>query len=91
LGKNIRLVNEIEVIAQEKGWTSSQIALAWLLKNEGLVAIPGTKSVKYLLENNDSINVKLTDEDMTRLRNVLNTFPVGGDRYPSSSMSLLDI
>jgi len=89
--KNVLLVNQVEVLAQEKGCTSSQIALAWLLKNEGVVTIPGTKSVKYLLENNDSVNVKLTDEDMTRLRNILNSFPVGGDRYPSQSMSLLGL
>jgi len=88
--KNVLLVNEVQKMAQEKGCTSSQIALAWLLKNEGLVTIPGTKSIKYLLENYETNNIQLTEEDHVRLRNILNTFPIEGERYPPQGMTFLE-
>jgi len=89
--KNLLLVNEIEKLAQQKGCKTSQIALAWLLhNNENLVTIPGTKSIKYLEENIESETVELTDQDNEKIREILNSFPVGGDRYAPEGMTSLD-
>jgi len=89
--KNMLLVNELNKIAQEKGCPISQIAIAWVLQNEGMVTIPGTKSVKYLLENLGSENVELTDEDNLKIREILKTFPVVGDRNTPEGMTKLDL
>jgi len=89
--RNMLLVKEVEKLAIEKGCTAAQIALSWVLRDDNVVAIPGTKNVRYLMENIDSKNVKLTDEDHVRLREILNSFPIDGDRYPESSMSVLEI
>jgi len=89
--KNMILVNELGKMAQEKGCSMSQIAIAWVLLNENVVTIPGTKSVKYLLENLGSENVELTEEDQIKIREVLNTFPVVGLRTSPEGMSVLDL
>jgi len=89
--KNVHLVNEVVKLAQEKGCTPSQIALAWVLQHEHVVTIPGTKSIKYLEENIESDNIELTDQDNEKIRELLNTFPTGGDRYPPGSMSSLEL
>src|SRR3954463_468600 len=50
--KNLDLVREVEKLAHEKGCTTAQLALAWVLaKGDDVVPIPGTKRIKYLDEN----------------------------------------
>ena len=59
--KNIQLVRAVEKMAQEKGCTTAQLALAWVLaQGEDIVPIPGTRHVKYLDENIGALDVKLT-------------------------------
>ena len=59
--KNIQLVREVEKMAEEKGCTTAQLALAWVLaQGDDIVPIPGTKHVKYLDENIGALEVKLT-------------------------------
>src|SRR5256885_15872885 len=61
--KNIALVREVGALAKEKGSTTAQLALAWVLaKGEDVVPIPGTKHVRYLDENIGALQVKLTDD-----------------------------
>lgn len=90
--KNLRLVHQVEKIAKEKGCTASQLALAWLLdQGEDIFPIPGTKRVKYLEENNGSIQVKLTQQDRDRINEILSSFVVAGQRYPEHAMRALDV
>jgi len=89
--RNLDLVAKLEEIAKEKGCTSSQLALAWLLeKGSDIFPIPGTKHVKYLLENIAAVNVQLTQADRDRIQQVLSTFTVIGDRYPEPIMKQMD-
>ncbi|MGN6156303.1 MAG: aldo/keto reductase, partial [Sphingomicrobium sp.] len=47
--KNLQLVEEVEAMAKEKGCTTAQLALAWVLaQGDDIVPIPGTKHIKYL-------------------------------------------
>src|SRR5919107_6228070 len=70
--KNIQLVREVETMAKEKGCTTAQLALAWVLaQGEDIVPIPGTKHRKYLDENIGALEVKLTSEDLQRLDEIL--------------------
>src|SRR5436309_7642493 len=63
--KNLDLVGKIEELAERKGCTPSQLALAWVLaQGEEIVPIPGTKRRKYLEENVGALNVKLTVDDL---------------------------
>jgi aryl-alcohol dehydrogenase-like predicted oxidoreductase len=84
--KNLDLVDKVKEIANEKGVTPSQLALAWVLaQGDDIVPIPGTKRVEYLEENAKAVDVQLTDED---LRRIDDAFPLGaaaGERYPDMS------
>jgi aryl-alcohol dehydrogenase-like predicted oxidoreductase len=81
--KNLELVAEVERIAEEKGATPAQIALAWVLsRGEDIVPIPGTKRRKYLEENVGALDVNLTEHDLQRLEEA---FPTAGLRYPDMS------
>jgi aryl-alcohol dehydrogenase-like predicted oxidoreductase len=80
---NIDLVDKVRALAAEKGCTSGQLALAWVLaQGSDVVPIPGTKRRTYLEENVAALDVVLSDDDLAALEAV---FPVGvgaGDRYP---------
>jgi len=89
-GKNLELVNKIKEIAQEKNCAPSQLALAWLLQQEGVVPIPGTKRIKYLDENVAAEKVRLTADDNKKIREVLNSCEVVGERYPAYAMGSLN-
>jgi aryl-alcohol dehydrogenase-like predicted oxidoreductase len=84
--KNLDLVEKVKEIANEKGITASQLALAWVLsRGEDVVPIPGTKRVKYLEENVGAVDVELTDEDLRRLDEAFPHGVAAGDRYPDMS------
>jgi len=89
--KNLDLVREVEAIAAEKGCTTAQLALAWVLaKGEDIVPIPGTKRVRYLDENIGALDVKLTDEDLKRLDEILPPGAAAGERYHAQGMATVD-
>ena len=84
--KNLELVEKVREIANEKGVAPSQLALAWLLaQGEDIVPIPGTKRRKYLEENAAAANIKLTDDDLSRIDEVAPKDAAAGDRYPDMS------
>jgi len=86
---NLKLVAKIEEVAKAKGCTPSQLALAWVLaQGNDIIPIPGTKREKFLLENNASVHLKLTDAEKAQLEDCGKM--VTGDRYVASSMSSLN-
>ncbi|MBN3869945.1 aldo/keto reductase [Nostoc sp. JL33] len=81
--KNLELVEQVKAIATEKGVTSSQLALAWLLaQGEDIVPIPGTKRRTYLEENIAATEITLTEQELNRLEAVAPKDVAAGDRYP---------
>jgi aryl-alcohol dehydrogenase-like predicted oxidoreductase len=89
--KNIALVREVEAMAREKGCTTAQLALAWVLaQGEDIVPIPGTKRVRYLDENIGALDVKLTDEDLSRLDEILPPGAAAGQRYHDRGMATVN-
>jgi aryl-alcohol dehydrogenase-like predicted oxidoreductase len=89
--KNLDLVAKIEEIAREKGCTPAQLALAWVLaQGEDIAPIPGTKRRKYLEQNFEAINVKLTQQDLARIDEVAPKGVAAGDRYSALAMATLD-
>jgi len=85
--KNIALVREVEAMAKEKGCTTAQLALAWVLaKGDDIVPIPGTKRRKYLDENIAALEVELSGDDLNRLDEILPPGAAAGERYHARGM-----
>jgi aryl-alcohol dehydrogenase-like predicted oxidoreductase len=81
--QNLRIVNDVEVVATEVGATPAQVALAWLLaQGDDIVPIPGTKHVSRLEENTGANGITLTVEQVARLSAIR---PPVGDRYGDMS------
>jgi aryl-alcohol dehydrogenase-like predicted oxidoreductase len=84
--RNLELVDRVREIADEKGVTASQLALAWVLaQGDDVVAIPGTKRVSYLEENAAAADITLSDVDLKRLDEAAPVGATAGDRYPDMS------
>jgi aryl-alcohol dehydrogenase-like predicted oxidoreductase len=92
--KNLDLVERIEEVARDKGCTSSQLALAWVLaqcdEDLSIVPIPGTKRRKYLEENADAASIRLTDEDLSRIDEAAPAGAAAGLRYPEMMMQFVN-
>jgi aryl-alcohol dehydrogenase-like predicted oxidoreductase len=85
--KNLALVNRVEEIAEEKGCTPAQLALAWVLaQGEDIVPIPGTKRRKYLEQNVAALDVVLTEDDLRRIEEIAPKGVASGTRYPEEAM-----
>ena len=89
--KNLELVDRVREIADEKGVTAGQLALAWLLaQGEDVVPIPGTKRREYLEENVGAVTIELTDEDMRRIEEVAPVGAAAGERYNEAGMQTVN-
>jgi aryl-alcohol dehydrogenase-like predicted oxidoreductase len=89
--KNLALVEKVREIADEKGVTPGQLALAWLLaQGEDVVPIPGTKRRKYLEENAAAAEVDLTKDDLRRIDEVAPAGAASGGRYDEASMGTVN-
>ncbi len=85
--KNLHLVERVEEMADAKGCTPAQLAIAWVLaRGEDIVPIPGTKHREYLEQNVGALDVELTDHDLARLDEVIPPGAAAGARYPEASM-----
>ncbi|MCE7059558.1 aldo/keto reductase [Dyadobacter sp. CY343] len=88
--KNLDLLKEIQSIAAEKGITPSQLALAWVASNN-IVAIPGTKRIKYIEENAAATEVTLTAEEKQKLESIVPIGAAAGTRYEASQMEWVNV
>src|SRR5579875_3001620 len=89
--KNIALVREVEAMAREKGCTTAQLALAWVLaQGDDIVPIPGTKRISYLEDNIRAVEVNLTKDDLQRLDQILPPGAAADQRYPSQSLATVN-
>jgi len=90
LEANLKLAAKVADIAQEKGITPAQLALAWVLaQGEDVVPIPGTKRRTYLEQNAAAVDVQLTGEDLQRIEAELPA--VAGDRYDEAGMAAVNL
>ena len=89
LKANQRLAAKVGEIAEEKGITPAQLALAWVLaQGEDLVPIPGTKRRRYLEENAAAVEVEPSGEDLARVEAELP--PPAGERYDEAGMATVN-
>ncbi|MFM2483589.1 aldo/keto reductase [Celerinatantimonas yamalensis] len=88
--RNLQLVEAVKDIAQAKGITPSQLALAWIMaKNPHIVPLFGTKRRQYLNENVLAADIQLSAEDLTTIERVFPIEQVAGERYRKEVMQLL--
>lgn len=82
---NQALVDLLKRMAQQKGATAAQIALAWLLSRAPwIVPIPGTTKLHRLEENLGAVSVELTAEDLAAIEEALAEIEIQGARYPEA-------
>jgi aryl-alcohol dehydrogenase-like predicted oxidoreductase len=88
---NMELVRIVKEIAAANDATPAQVALAWLLRQGSeVVPIPGTKQVRYLEENAQTVDLQLPPSAWSALDRALASFKVAGLRYPEAAMRSID-
>ena len=86
---NLRLADAISALAQRKGCTPAQLALAWLMRNDDVIPIPGSKITAHLDDNAGAVNVTLDAADLAEIDAVLPPGAASGERYPPERMGAL--
>jgi aryl-alcohol dehydrogenase-like predicted oxidoreductase len=82
---NQAVIDLLRKIAQRKNATPAQIALGWLLAQKPwIVPIPGTTKLHRLEENIGAVDVELTEEDLSEIRQATSKITVEGERYPEA-------
>ncbi|KAK9850252.1 hypothetical protein WJX84_002133 [Apatococcus fuscideae] len=88
--QNLILVDKLEKIAQKKGCTTGQLAIAWLLhKSPTVIPLFGTKSIKNLEANAAAASLTLTPEEFQAIDTSFSPNEVQGERYPAAMMGRL--
>jgi aryl-alcohol dehydrogenase-like predicted oxidoreductase len=91
IAANLTVVEKVRALAEQKGVTAGQLALAWVLHQEGVVAIPGTKRRTYLEENVAAADVELTADDLAALDAAVPVGVVSGERYPEEGLKAVHL
>lgn len=88
LQRNLRIKAGLESFARIKGCTVPQLCVAWLLaQGKDIVPVIGTKHREKLDENIEALRLKLTDDDLDDLEQVVPLGAVAGERYPAMAMA----
>lgn len=92
LEKNLSLVETLTGLAQEKGCTPAQLALAWLLAQApDIVPIPGTTKPHRLEENVGAVDIELSAEDLSAIEAAIPETAVEGARYDERGLSMVNL
>jgi aryl-alcohol dehydrogenase-like predicted oxidoreductase len=85
--RNTAIVEALRELAEKRGVTAGQLALAWVHhQGDDVVPIPGTKRIKYIEENVAAADLELTADDLEAIENAAPA--VAGDRYPAEFLKL---
>jgi aryl-alcohol dehydrogenase-like predicted oxidoreductase len=86
--RNLAMAAGVTRLAQAKGITAAQLALAWALaQGDDIVVIPGTKRRSYLEQNAAAADVVLTPADLAALEQAVPRDAAAGERYPDEFMA----
>jgi aryl-alcohol dehydrogenase-like predicted oxidoreductase len=86
LDANLKMVEALRALAEDRGVTAGQLALAWVQhRGQDVVPIPGTKRIKYLEENVAAASLELSADDLAAIESAVPASAVAGDRYPDMS------
>jgi len=88
---NLRLVEQIQVLARAKGVSPAQLALAWVLaQGDDVVPIPGTKRRRYLDDNVGALELSFSAQELAQIASIFPPDAAVGERYPAAAMGLLN-
>lgn len=88
---NKPLIDALGRIAEDKGATPAQLALAWVLAMKpSFVPIPGTTKLHRLEENLGAAKIDLTESDLAEINSTFSEIAVEGERYPESALRMID-
>jgi aryl-alcohol dehydrogenase-like predicted oxidoreductase len=88
IDRNHELVEAVTELANARGATPAQLALAWLLHSgPDVVPIPGTRRIERLDENAGAALIQLSEPELQRIDGVLAAHVVAGLRYPEAGMA----
>ncbi|HKQ12228.1 MAG TPA: aldo/keto reductase [Steroidobacteraceae bacterium] len=91
LARNTQLIDAVTQLANRRGCTAAQLALAWVLsRGEHILPIPGTKRRSRLEENVAATRITLSAEELRALDALLSPDAIAGARYPDSLMELVN-
>lgn len=91
---NLKLVQDLEKIAKQKGCTPAQLAIAWVTQlsekngNPVVIPIPGATTEARVLEN--SKEVSLSSDELKEIESILSSFEVKGGRYGGPAAALME-
>ncbi|MER6663348.1 aldo/keto reductase [Amycolatopsis japonica] len=81
--RNMAIVEALRALAEQKGVTAGQLALAWVqAQGDDVVPIPGTKRRKYLEENTAAAELELSEVDIEAIEKAAPLEAIAGERYP---------
>jgi aryl-alcohol dehydrogenase-like predicted oxidoreductase len=90
--QNLALLKPIQAIAQTRGCTMAQVALAWLLaRGPDIVPIPGTKRRTYLEQNVAAVEIELSADEVAGLERAFPAGAAAGLRYPEFQLKGMGI
>jgi len=91
LDQNLALVEALREVAESKGATVAQVAIAWVLsRGDDMVPLVGARRRDRLSEALGALEVALTPRDIARLEKAVPRDAAAGDRYDARQMSVLD-
>jgi aryl-alcohol dehydrogenase-like predicted oxidoreductase len=89
--RNLRLVDALGEIAEAKGATVAQLAIAWALSRGGdVVPLVGARRRDRLAEAIGALSTALSNDDVARIERAVPADAVAGDRYGADQMAVLD-
>ncbi|MCP4347906.1 MAG: aldo/keto reductase [Desulfobacterales bacterium] len=89
--QNQEMVRKIQEIAEQKKITPAQAAIAWMLsKGDDIVPIPGTRQMKYLMENIEAAKIHFDEQEIHEIESAVPLDEVKGERYPEAGMAGID-
>lgn len=81
---NWGIIDILTEFGNQRGYTSAQVALAWLLAQKSwIVPIPGTTKQAHLIENLQSATIVFSSQEITQLTDAITNFKILGERYPT--------
>lgn len=91
LGKNLSLVDRLAEIANRKGCTTAQLALAWVLhQGDDIVPIPGARRLSNLQDNVAAADITLDSEDLKTINDAFPADAMLGERYGAAALAMVN-
>ena len=90
--KNRDLVTRVAEVANSKGCTAAQLAIAWCFNRaDNIIPLPGTQHPKYLEDNVAAIDIELTDDEHKILDEIMPRAAAAGERYGDKMMAIINV